>query len=524
MMAATTVSTLYIGGPLGCGSTATGASGGGTTDGESELSALGQTFPTDLAIASPTAEQDTVSALIISERPKAVDLEADATMEAKQEAIAELLSDSVDAVADCDFTLDLAINTNNATCYGPALTYSNHPDLVGPGDSDTTNNDSGLNDTDGDGSLPTGDVGLWTANNGSTSEACAAAQMNAKVSGIAGQVDSAMLAMASMYCLANVNGSELPDTAGESLDLTTVVNSGFSTNGVGITVTSATLERDDDDADGNTVYIASLQGTATQDSNTYTVDFRLKHIPTGDENATYKGKLSYTVDDADASSQGCDPGDGVIYATSIDYDKSSATSLTYKLHNGTFCGDVDPYVSATDHTIDPSNTWSGNFNKVLFNYNPATAVGNYSFAWQAGFNDSHARVMNMSIAQASGETTGTAFFGYGPQVDETDAGDIDGMICNWAGPGNNHTTGLVTKVQQQEIALDDTSGLFEAASSDITYAPTNNCNSTGTGQGGTFTYSDGTTTVSTSVTNDLVDLSVVEDAYTEPTAPENVDE
>ena len=380
LMAATFASALYISGPMGCSSTSTGGAGGGDTTTTSELS---ENFPAELTLASPTAEQTTSGALVLSNHHKsAVEVSAGDDMQAKQDALDSLLSASNTTVASCDFTMDLRVNTNNATCYGPGLTYSNHPDLAGIGDGDTTDNDApgSHNDTDGDGSLPTGDVGLWTANNGTTDESCAAAQMNAKVEGIASQVDSAMLAMASVYCLANVNNVTLPAAAGDSVDLTSIVSSGFSTNSVGITVTSATLSRTTDDADGNAVYITTLAGTATQDSTTYTVDFRLKHIPTSTDASSYKGKLSYTIGQSGVDSQGCDPHQGVTYATSIEYQKASETSMTYALNNGTYCLGDDVYTSVSNYTVDPSNTWSGNFNKVLFNYNPSTSVGNYSFA------------------------------------------------------------------------------------------------------------------------------------------------
>ncbi|QQR80247.1 MAG: hypothetical protein IPJ69_13175 [Deltaproteobacteria bacterium] len=519
MMAATMVSVLYLSGPFGCSSTSSGGDiGGGVT------SDISENFPADLAVASPTAAQSTGAGLVIAGHHKAVELSSDADLQTKQEAIAELLAATNDAVTDCDFTLDLRVNTNNATCYGPELTYSNHPDLSGIGDGDTNNDDplGQFNDTDGDGSLPTGDVGLWTENNGDTAEACASAQMNAKVEGIASQVDSAMLAMASMYCLANVNSISLPSDVGDSVDLTSVVSSGFSSNGIGITVTAAGLSRAADDVDGNAVYIATLEGTASQESNTYAVDFRLKHIPTSTDASSYKGKLSYTIGQEGVDSQGCDPHQGITYATSIEYEKASVTSMTYALNNGTYCLGDDIYTSGSDYTVNPSATWSGNFNKVLFNYNPSTSVGNYSFAWQAGYNDDNARVMNMSIAESGASTTGTAFFGYGPKVYEDGAGSIEGMICNWAGPGAAHTP--IEIVQRQELSLNNESGLFETTSSDITYAPTNTCDSTGSGQGGTFTYSDGTTTVNTAVDNTLVDLTAIATAYTEPTAPADVDE
>lgn len=532
---------------VGCGGSSSSEEDTSTTS----SSALAVTFPSDLALASPTASSSASASLNALKKVEASELEADADYLTKKAAIEDLLSGEATTVEDCAFTLNLLTNTNNASCYGPTITYTNHPNATTK-DSNTTDADAANspNDTDGDGSLPGGDTGIWRSTVDGTTEACAAGQANAKISGIATQVDSAMLAMASMICIADVSGLALP-AEGASLDLTTQVASGFSTNDVGLTVTSATLARDDDDADGNAVYLANLVGTGTTAAGSaQTVAVRLKHIPTTADNSTYKGKLSFTVSTDDGTKPGNCSQMGVTVtgqtdAVSIGYEKTSTSSLTYELNSGNFCGkEADPYVSTTNFTVDSSKRlqapttvtgWGNNYNYALFNYNPSDGTGDFQFAWQAGAGDGNTRVMNVSVETSGGVTTGTAFFGFGPAVFETDAGTIDRMICNWAGPNgavpaNQHTG--VAFAQKQVMTLDATSGLFIPSSSNITYAPTmtygtvSACNSDGTdGSGNTFTFTDDKgNAVSTSVTNNLVAVSTIATSVSAPTPPTDVDE
>ncbi len=538
-LVASAILSFYMG-ACGSGSTSTTP-----TPEPTPASSVSNAFPLDLALASPTNASAAPTGSISASKSLKKHAEVGG-IEVKdylgKKAILEAMMDGT-AVEDCAFTLNLLTSNSSAQCYGPTLTYSNHPNSSAF-DSDTSDAD-GLgspNDTDGDGSLPGGDLGIWRSLEDGTSTPCAAGQLNKKVDGIATQVDSAEFAMASMICLAKVNEIDLPE-AGSSIDLTSEVSSGFTANEVDLAVSSATLARDTDDADGNAVYVATLAGTTTDaGSHTQTVTVRLKHIPTAEDNSTYKGKLSYSIATADGSKPGnCGPSTatGQTDAVSISYEKTSATSLTYQLQSANFCGDdADPYVSATNFTVDLTKDyrasdpdsdpkgWANNANVGLFNLDPSTGAGNFEFAWQAGSNDSNTRVLNagLSVSETSDTTlSGCAYFGYGPSVQDG-SGVIDRMICNWAGPGGNHTG--VDKAQSQCFDLDTTSGDFTLTSENITYAPTLSCDSEdGTdGHGNPFIYEDGVTTINGDiVSNDLIDLTEISSVFTEPTAPSDID-
>ncbi len=516
-----------------------GACGSGSSTSTTSTT-VSDSFPADLALASPTTvtvAEGSISKFLMSGLQPGLSEVAGKDYLTKKAELSAMLSGTV--VTDCAFTFSLTTNTTNAACYGPTLTYENHPDVEDGGkDADTVDDDGvGPNDTDGDGSLPSGDLGIWRSLQDDSTIPCSAGQLNAKVDGISTQVDSAEYAMASMICLANVNGIALP-SVGETTDLTSVVSSGFETNAVELTVSSASLARDADDADGNTVYIANLVGTTTDgDGDPQTVTVRLKHIPTATDNSTYKGKLSYTVATDDGTKPGnCTPGTatGQTDAVSISYEKDSETSLTYQLNSGNFCGnDADPYVSATNFTVDSTksfdtldepNGWANNFSVGLFNLDPSDGTGNFQFAWQAGAGDSNTRVMNAAIVAGDGSTvSGSAYFGFGPTAQEG-AGAIDRMICNWAGAGSTHTGQLLA--QRQTFDLDTSTGTFSNVVDNITYAPTNSCDSDGTdGASHAFAYTDdASNTVSgTVVANDLVDVTEVGTTVTAPTAPTEID-
>jgi len=210
----------------------------------------------------------------------------------------------------------------------------------------------------------------------------------------------------------------------------------------------------------------------------------------------YKGMLTYRVD-SDAMGGNC--GMGVTDATingTLYYDRSSATSLLVNAREGGYCdkgvtgatiADSDVDASSTYQFLDPAalydgttktNGWANSFSGFSGKFNPSTQEGDYVYAWQAGKNDSNSRTFQMHVdADAA---TGEAYFGFGDAISTTD-GSIQGMICNWAGPGNSHTT--LDYVQRQSIAFDGAKFIVGTSGSDITYAPTTTCAYEGTPSG-----------------------------------------
>lgn len=490
-------------------------SGGGSGTVASD-NALAAAFPQDLVISSPTAGTGQSLGLRTSE---AISLGA---YSRKRDALDAILAGTT--VAECAFRFDLRPPRGAPACYGPQLDYSNHPGAMAP-DSNTTDDDANPHgDMDGDGQLPGGDLGIWQPED-RNGEACAAATLSGKVSEVEALADNVIFTMASLFCLANVAGLELPEDG--TLDLSEVVDAGFEDTRAGLTVTEASIGYDGDS------YTTTLEATRQdRNNNAQTVQCRLRHRDAGNE-VNYKGKLSCTIrhdhgERRHNCGQSSDIPSGETDALSVTYQKNSSSILTYEMRSANFCGatGVDPYVSSSDWTVDPSkklNTpmepgadnltgWANNFHWGRFQQNINTGAGQYQFAWQAGKMDGHTRVFHVELEAEDQEGTqeGCAYFGFGPDVADEDLGAIDGMICNWAGPGHQVPRSPFAGVQRQCMISDASSGLFlpDETRQNITYAPTDSCDSPGVdGQGNPFSYTDGVTTVTGTVANDLYPLA-----------------
>jgi len=502
------LSTLSI---LACGGSSSSST---TASSDSTSTGVSTSFPTELVVASPTASETSSSINALLDNDVDVDFalatSAD-TYAAKKTFLANILNPS--SITDCDFNMNFKVQTNNASCYGPILDYTDHPD-------------AGAEPADGQ--LPGGDLGVWEESSSNSNDACVAEQLDIRMNNITSHVDSAVYAMASMVCVAKVNGKALPGV-GSTLDLTSEVAAAFVTNGISATVSTANIARASDDSSGNTVYVATIEGTGTDsDGNALSMAMRLKHVPLDSTNTTYRGKLSIKAAISDGAKFGnctSSSSTGRTDASSVAYEKTSSTNLAVVLHHGNYCGtSVAPYVSSTDFTVDPTkkfadttNGWANNFNIAHFNLNPANGSGDFRFAWQAGHQDGNSRILSMYLDDDGATVTGCGYFGFGLDVEEgVDDMSIDRMICNWAGPGNNHT-GL-QKAQRQCVEK-NTAGNFPATSNNFTYAPANNCNSAGAPFA--YEYTDGSNSVTTAITNNLIDVSDVN--VTIATTPTEVD-
>ena len=123
--------------------------------------------------------------------------------------------------------------------------------------------------------------------------------------------------------------------------------------------------------------------------------------------------------------------------------------------------------------------WRGNFNRLGASHSNVTLEGNFVYAWQAGTGDSHSRMFAVTndYNTVTEVRTGKAAFGYADPI-WTTTGDMLGMICNWAGPGNVHTPN--GNFQYQALTLGAGATGWTIDTSRITYAPTNSCSSSAT--------------------------------------------
>jgi hypothetical protein len=407
--------------------------------------------------------------------------------------------------ASCSFVLpDFSTAVTAPSCYGPNLDYVGHLDFtVGPDEA---------------GQLPGGDLGIWSETEAS-GEACAAAKMNGDINAISAKVDSALFLVASISCLFNTDSSLSLPNEGDTTDITSTLATTLASDNPSITLTSATLSREAD-IDANPNYLYSITFT----SGSTTANIFLRYNPTNSDGTTYKGKLWASYDGGIPV-----PGGADSFAFSLLFEKS-ASDLNYKMLSMNYADAsvADPFDASKD--VDVTSSWLKNFTQTIASLTPSTGLGAFSYAWQAGNGDSHARIFNFYSSAASGSTLGYGFFGYGDDFDEGSGtlsdNTIDTFICNWAGPANDHT-GLTGKAQKQVMEL-NAGGIFVPTNSFISYAPVNDCDmSIGeqNGGGNDFKYklvSEGSyPATQPAVTNDLVLLSSDSDYanYSAPTAP-----
>lgn len=362
----------------------------------------------------------------------------------------------------------------NAGCYGPTVLYEGHPDGA------PTN-----------GTLPSGDVGMWKAIDPTTDWACASAQLDARMDGVSMRVNTGLMTLASLINVANSSGKSLPAVGG-TLNLSAEMNTAFNPD---FTFSTATVGQP---TSGNYTY--RVEFSFKDGANTRNAEIRLTHTP-GSSKTEYSGLLTYAVTRGNSDLQNCPTSSGgTLDIGSLKYTRTSSTAMTLIHREGNYCGAgtasplTTSYANFASDELDPTGKWNGskgwanNFNRFGASYNPTTMQGQYAFGWQAGYNDGNARIFNIGLNYntATEVRDGEAYFGFGADI-STSTGSIEGFICNWAGPNNNHT--LKDYFQRQNITFDDTTGKWRptneaAASSNITYAPTNNC----TSAGGTFYY------------------------------------
>lgn len=458
-------------------------------------------FPSGFAVASLTAG-DSSSAVTLGTAVSAAALtpgDAYAEKLAVIDAVIAAASDS-----DCEVTLPNIEDSDDPTCYGPGLDYKNHPDA----------SSSSL----AAGSLPVLDLGIWSETEGTTTEACGAAKMNALVSTTAGRSDFVLLLGASMVCLMERSGTSLPASVGDVETLTTELDDAVSVNNASTTITLAQMERTADvtDTDGTVLasYEVSITGTTTAGGKSVTFTSTIKHLPTS-SSTSYKGRLYAQFDGIPSPSD--------IYAYSIAYSRASS-DLAYDMFSALFESTATSIFASTG-ALDVAGDWREKIARAITNIDVTTGDGSMSYSWQAGRNDSSARIFNADVSS----TDACSFFGYGGAYGTSGgtASDnvIDEFICNWAGPSGRASdlsaSGETGKAQKQCMTYNSSTEVYEVDSSknNITYAPTLSCDCTSSFEYKLTTESSYT---AAAITNDLVTLSSDSDfaAYSAPTTPD----
>lgn len=412
----------------------------------------------------------------------------------------EALAEKIQRVLDGDTSVDLATVLDlqdmfaasaNASCYGPQMPYASHQD-AGSGPSS--------------GTLPGGDLGIWLEYENGT-QPCVAAQLKQRTRGVRGQTKQGLLMTALMrLTIARSTTLSMP-AAGASTDAAAEVQAKLRTVPAlaSVVVHAASVSLD---SAGTTYTYRLALGNGASGANARLGEVIMTHIK-GSGPAVFNGVMrvaGFTLS-SDAA-MGCDDmkdsGTGlfqVAHVSTVKYTRDG-TSLAYGSRNGNYCGhpsattvsdygaqvagltsgsELDPAAKLVGNVRGTSTGWRGSFSKFAGAVDKASGAGNYLFAWQAGTMDNATRMLGITSDYNSATDTRTlgGYFAFGADIAATD-GTMQGMICNWAGPGNSHAAR--GSFQSQVATHTGSAAGFSIASggSKIAYAPTNSCSSTTT--------------------------------------------
>lgn len=411
---------------------------------------------------------------------------------------------------------------NNASCFGPSIAYASHEDSAGGSAS---------------GVLPSGDLGIWksTTEDGTP---CTVAQMRLRIEGAKRQTMQGLLMTAAMRKIVAESRTLRMPGAGSSVDLTSefgaLLTAALPSSPMQVTV--ATLTHD---SDGKYSYRLVISNNATGTGLRFG-EVILKHRPGGSvtvhDGVMQVSGFQYGNDAAFGCTDQVGSGQfKVARVSTLAYGRSGA-NIQYSSRSSHYCGhptdtsganygaqvaafgsdgQLDPAVKLTSAVRGATLGWRGSFTRFAGDFERDNVAGNFLLAWQAGTGDSHSRALavNSGYNSASETRTFKGYYGYAGEIAAT-SGAMLGMICNWAGPGNEHTP--LARFQSQTATKSSSASAFTLAANKLTYAPTRSCNSNSTsfdldGNGtlaaaegiGTMNDLDGLTGTSTTVAQEL---------------------
>jgi len=444
-------------------------------------------IPSNLAVSSNTTSGSSVSSRTLGRTAQAVSDTTDPVSQNDKVTRLQAVLNST-SIDECHKAIPKTMKSAEdkyVDCYGPELAYVNHPNYNGG------SGFSGDNST-----LPTGDLGIWTAyNDNTTQEACAAGQMNLLMKKISKKVDLAMGISAMLVCAAKNDGLSLPAVGASALAVTDSLNkTKMGDERGGMSITSATIQRTSLTS-GKTLWTSSLVGsfTATGDTSSQAFSITLKHVPTTEGTTVStagEGLIQMYQTGLSENDNNCG-GTTLSLANSVLY-KNTSDNLSFRAIRAKFpstISDASYFYESSDGELRKKNKndnstsgWCADYNVVVANVD-SSGFGKVSYAWQAGPMDGYTRTFNIKTDNNSADNqTGDAYFGFNPNPDTNNNDDyrstsIDRMICNWAGPGNGPTSKAgVSKLQRQQLEYDSTNYVWKSSSDNITFAPTTNCN------------------------------------------------
>lgn len=401
-----------------------------------------------------------------------------------QSKIAEVFANTSGNLESCLSLIPVKPATQDPQCYGPVVDYEDHPDSSSKTD---------------DGHLPLGDTGFMAATT-SNGEACSAAKMDVEMKKLQYQVDMSKGVNAFVGCVMGYSKKTLPINVGDETNLVLdklITDTKVSYKNEFMRL-SKTLE--------NNVSVNNtlLVGTFTANGENRSLALAARFTPPNDQGESRGG---YNLIEKDQA--------GNITLSSIRFmtqnNQTFYRSLSGQIQPNTESTSIYAQLNAV--YSDPSKfralltdtkLFDGNKEAIFSSDQPwnnivaasakDSAADLYmAYGWNAGGMDDYKRVFNMHLDKAN--QAGKALYGYvknheisGKQT--TTAANLNinlldnsvksGMICNWAGPNNQHdpmanSTSQTDRPYYQYQSIQMVNNQWKPQTTNIKYVMTNSC-------------------------------------------------
>ncbi len=385
--------------------------------------------------------------------------------------------------ADTNALFDTTVDTH-ASCWSPAVAYAAH------------------DDGGGSGTLPAGEVNLWSDHDASDPQgACAVAEVNTQLASQSAQTHQAMLMLSALRWRVSNDGTLGMPNSGQRTDLTAVAASLLQPVLGGVSVAAASVAVNDDGSE----QVYRLLLTRGSGASAQSLELTLLHTPADTDThfaGTLQLALSYLSTDA---TLGCsDQRDGagrykLARLLSLGYNRQDEW-MSLRARSGVYCGngsamsasqiadlgsltltgELDPAMYLGGNTRGGVAGWHRLFSRWSSDHLVSAQTSDFLLAWQAqpqgGAGHAHLLAGHSSLNTSAATRTLSIASGHTDDIGVTD-GVMLGLVCNLNGPGANGT--VFSGFQWQQATLNAAATSWQLSASHRQYAPANACAASG---------------------------------------------
>jgi len=443
------------------------SSGAGSASCSSALDGLTTSDSTDSfsstgVLASVTQTEDCTSSILSSLSLAAADIVPNPKWDEeaqKKHDEAWASGENEDAFPDCQGYIVEASPGEGPECFGPELSYQNHLD-----GQTKSGGEGNLNCDDNVCAAPTGDLGIWTATEGDTDEACAAAKINSDIEYVSSFTNMSKDVQAIVECLAQTGKINEP-TDGQSNDITSFVNDAILNEKLDFQSATWALSGTD-----YTIRLIANSSDANGEIN----------ITSNNSSGEFINIWGYFGGSGEKTSSFVAAPNSYL-AFSL-YGVKSGTAVNQKFISAVFENTAPNTDSSTgdfdsDNMLKLDSSWTMDHRTILLNDPGDTNDKLMKYSWIAGKHttgpDDYSRTFFSKVNAA--DTVGYAYYGYGKSTARM---DITNFFCNWNGPNQKKADDFNENLAQKQRITKSVNGTIwttTESDSEITYAPVNSC-------------------------------------------------